>query len=217
MASLLLRGFALGLAIAATPGPIFFLCLRRSLLRGWQAGLASGLGVATADAAYAAVAVFGIAAVTDVLAGLTRWLELGGGLALVVVGVRALVATPATREAEPVSTRAGLARAYGSTLGLTITNPATIISFAALAAALSPTDIRATGVNWAHGVARVFSTVGPFLGGYLLDNNWSLQYIFFIFAIPLLLASGCVVILGAVLRLKPPAAADLAVKESAPA
>ena len=34
MASALLRGLILGFAIAASPGPIFFLCLRRTLTRG---------------------------------------------------------------------------------------------------------------------------------------------------------------------------------------
>ena len=137
MASLLVRGFALGFAIAASPGPIFFLCLRRSLLRGWLTGLVSGLGVATADAFYAAVAVFGVAAVvTTTLAPVARWLALAGGLALVFIGIRAVVSSPATREATTSTTRTGLAWAYTSILGLTITNPATIISFAALAAAL---------------------------------------------------------------------------------
>lgn len=137
MASLLIRGFALGFAIAASPGPIFFLCLRRSLLRGWLTGLVSGLGVATADAFYAAVAVFGVAAVvTTTLAPVARWLALAGGLALVVIGIRAVVSTPAPREATTSATGAGLGWAYASILGLTITNPATIISFAALAAAL---------------------------------------------------------------------------------
>jgi threonine/homoserine/homoserine lactone efflux protein len=137
VASLLIRGFALGFAIAASPGPIFFLCLRRSLLRGWLTGLVSGLGVATVDAFYAAVAVFGVAAVvTTTLAPVARWLALAGGLALVFIGIRSVVSTPATREALPSTTGAGLAWAYASILGLTITNPATIISFAALAAAL---------------------------------------------------------------------------------
>ena len=137
MASLLIRGFAFGFAIAASPGPIFFLCLRRSLLRGWLTGLVSGLGVATADAFYAAVAVFGVAAVvTTTLAPVARWLALAGGLVLIFIGIRSVISTPATREATTNTTGAGLAWAYASILGLTITNPATIISFAALAAAL---------------------------------------------------------------------------------
>lgn len=137
MASLLIRGFAFGFLIAASPGPIFFLCLRRSLLRGRLIGLVSGLGVATADAFYAAVAVFGIAAVlTAALSGVARWLALAGGVAIILIGLRAATSTPSTREANVSNTGAGLAWAYASILGLTITNPATIVSFAALAAAL---------------------------------------------------------------------------------
>jgi threonine/homoserine/homoserine lactone efflux protein len=134
--SLLIRGFVLGFAIAASPGPIFFLCLRRTLLKGWLTGLVSGLGVATADGLYAGVAVFGIAAVTSVLVGGARWLELLGGAALIVLGARSVLERPGEKEAQPATTGRGLAWAYGSTLGLTITNPATIVSFVALAAAL---------------------------------------------------------------------------------
>ena len=136
MASLLLRGFVLGFAIAASPGPIFFLCLRRTFVSGWPAGAVSGLGVATADGFYAAVAVFGIAALADVLAGGARWLALVGGVALVVLGVRSLIERPPDPGSRSATTGRGLAWAYASTLGLTITNPATIVSFVALAAAL---------------------------------------------------------------------------------
>jgi AAHS family 4-hydroxybenzoate transporter-like MFS transporter len=91
------------------------------------------------------------------------------------------------------------------------------LTTAALAASLYPTDIRGTGVNWAHGVARIFSTVGPLLGGYLLNHEWPLQYIFLIFGVPLLLASACVMILGGIRRLKAPASTGLAAKEGAAA
>jgi threonine/homoserine/homoserine lactone efflux protein len=136
VASLLVRGFVLGFAIAASPGPIFFLCLRRTFLRGWLVGFISGLGVATADGFYAAVAVFGIAAIAAALAGGARWLALAGGVALIVLGLRSLMERPVDAAAPPATTGRGLAWAYASTLGLTITNPATIVSFLALAAAL---------------------------------------------------------------------------------
>ena len=58
MFSLLLRGFLLGFAVAASPGPIFFLCVRRTLTQGRLTGLFSGFGVATADGFYAATATF---------------------------------------------------------------------------------------------------------------------------------------------------------------
>jgi AAHS family 4-hydroxybenzoate transporter-like MFS transporter len=88
---------------------------------------------------------------------------------------------------------------------------------AALAASLYPTDIRGTGVNWAHGVARYGSIIGPQLGAYLLDHEWPLQDIFLIFAVPLLLASGCIVALGGIVRQRTPVAASLAAKEPAAA
>jgi MFS transporter, AAHS family, 4-hydroxybenzoate transporter len=86
---------------------------------------------------------------------------------------------------------AGIAVAGFCVIGCQITD-------AAMAATLYPTDIRSTGVNWAHGVARVFSTVGPLLGGILLRLEWPLQDIFLIFAAPLFVASIGILILSAV-------------------
>jgi threonine/homoserine/homoserine lactone efflux protein len=136
VSSLLLRGFALGFAVAASPGPIFFLCLRRTLLRGRVNGLVSGLGVATADAFYAAVASLGLAAVTTAIATGRRPLAVIGGVALIAIGARILLHRRQEPDAAAMTAGAGLAWAYLSTLGLTITNPGTILSFAALAATL---------------------------------------------------------------------------------
>jgi threonine/homoserine/homoserine lactone efflux protein len=157
VSSVVLRGFALGFAIAASPGPIFFLCLRRTLLRGRLNGVVSGLGVATADGFYAALAAFGVGAVTSVLVGERRWLALAGGIALIVLGLRTVVDRPAPPEAAPSTNGSGLGWAYVSTLGLTITNPATIVSFAALVATL--------GIGFSGGYLRPSLLVlGVFLG-----------------------------------------------------
>jgi threonine/homoserine/homoserine lactone efflux protein len=136
VSSVLLRGFALGFAVAASPGPIFFLCLRRTLDHGRLTGLVSGLGVATADGFYAAVAAFGFGAIASALAGGQRWLVLIGGGALVALGLKTLFDIPKEPRRAPPPNKAGLAWAYLSTLGLTITNPATIVSFTALVATL---------------------------------------------------------------------------------
>lgn len=136
MSSLFLRGFVLGFAVAASPGPIFFLCLRRTLLRGRLNGLVSGLGVATADGFYGAVASFGIAAVATAIASGRRPLAVIGGLVLIGLGARILLERRREVGEAPATKGTGFAWAYLSTLGLTITNPATIISFAALAATL---------------------------------------------------------------------------------
>ena len=136
MSSLLLRGFVLGFAIAASPGPIFFLCVRRTLVQGRLTGLFSGFGVATADGFYAVIATFGVAALTTAFVGGRRPLAVIGGVILVILGAGILIDRRRKTEVATAPTGRGLALAYVSTLGLTITNPATIISFAALAATL---------------------------------------------------------------------------------
>jgi threonine/homoserine/homoserine lactone efflux protein len=157
VSSLLIRGFVLGFAIAASPGPIFFLCLRRTLVRGWLNGVASGLGVATADGFYATLAAFGIGVLTSVLVGERRWLALVGGAVLVVLGLRIVLDRPQSAETASSTEGSGLPWAYLSTLGLTITNPATIISFAALVAAL--------GIGISGGYLRpALLVLGVFLG-----------------------------------------------------
>lgn len=155
--SSLLAGFALGFAIAASPGPIFFLCVRRTLLRGRLHGLVSGFGVATADSFYAAIASFGIAALATALVNGRRPLAVVGGVVLMALGARILLERRSPAPGAPVATRAGLAWAYVSTLGLTITNPATIISFAALAATL--------GLGTGGGLARPAALVAGVLLG----------------------------------------------------
>lgn len=136
MFSLWLRGFALGFAIAASPGPIFFLCLRRTLVSGRLTGLFSGFGVATVDGFYAAIATFGIAALTAAFVAGRRPLAIAGGAVLVLLGARILLARKSSVATGERVTKTSLALAYASTVGLTITNPTTILSFAALAATL---------------------------------------------------------------------------------
>jgi threonine/homoserine/homoserine lactone efflux protein len=135
--SLWIRGFALGFAIAASPGPIFFLCVRRTLVWGRLTGLFSGFGVATVDGFYAAVATFGVAALTTAFVAGRRPLAVVGGVILVALGIRILLERVRSADSPPPEvTRRGLLAAYLSTVGLTITNPTTILSFAALAATL---------------------------------------------------------------------------------
>ncbi|TMF24506.1 MAG: LysE family translocator [Chloroflexi bacterium] len=129
MARALALGLLVGFPIAASPGPISFLVLRRTLARGWRSGLVSGLGVATGDAIYAALAAFGVAVVTNVLISQRRWIGLLGGIALVVIGLRTISQNPPPRSSPK---RAD----YASMVALTLTNPPTILSFSAVFAGL---------------------------------------------------------------------------------
>lgn len=130
----LLKGYIIGLSIAAPVGPIGVLCIRRTLAEGRSAGLAAGLGAATADAIYGCIAGFGLTILSGFLVSQQMWLRLIGGLFLCYLGVRTLFARPAERPAP--ARGVGLGGVYASTLFLTLTNPMTILAFAAVFAGL---------------------------------------------------------------------------------
>jgi threonine/homoserine/homoserine lactone efflux protein len=134
MPTFLLKGILIGFSIAAPVGPIGVLCIRRTLAGGRLLGLFSGLGAATADAFYGCVAGFGLTFISTFLVDQQVWLRLVGGLFLCYLGIRTLLARPA--EAATAADSAGLLSAYASTLFLTLTNPVTILAFAAIFAGL---------------------------------------------------------------------------------
>ena len=127
------RGVLIGLAIAAPVGAIGVLCIRRTLAHGRAIGLATGLGAASADAVYGAIAAFGLAAAAAFLVEQAAWLRIIGGVILVWIGWRTFTAEPSGATAEDA---ARVWPAYASAFALTITNPSTIISFAAVFAGL---------------------------------------------------------------------------------
>ncbi|MBZ5536743.1 MAG: LysE family translocator [Acidobacteriia bacterium] len=126
----MLKGMAIGFSIAAPVGPIGVLCIRRSLAEGRLIGFATGLGAATADAAYGGVAGFGLTAVSSFLVGQRLWLSFLGGLFLCYLGARTFTSKLGGQAAE--ARRSGVLSAYMTTLFLTLTNPMTILSFVAV-------------------------------------------------------------------------------------
>ena len=132
--SLFWRSVLIGISIAAPLGPIGVLCVRRTLAQGMVFGIATGLGAASADALYAALAGSGLAIVSAFLVNQQNGIHLVGGLFLCYLGIRIALSVPAAHGAE--DHKEGLAGAYGTTFFLTITNPITIISFAGIFAGL---------------------------------------------------------------------------------
>jgi threonine/homoserine/homoserine lactone efflux protein len=161
-ADLFLRGLAIGFAVAFALGPIGLLVIRRTIDRGWVFGFMSGVGVATADAMYGAVAAFGLTAVTELLVGVDRVLGIIGGAVLLVLAARSLrtaLATDPRRNVETPTERGrldGSVGAWASMVALTLTNPATILSFAALFASIG------AGTGGPAGAVAVVA--GVFLG-----------------------------------------------------
>jgi len=129
-----LRGLLIGFSIAAPVGPIGVLCIRRTLAEGRLSGLISGLGAATADALYGSIAGFGLTFISNILIGQQIWLRLIGGIFICYLGIKTFLASPSK---QGISSKGnGLIRAYVSTFFLTLTNPMTLLFFAAIFAGL---------------------------------------------------------------------------------
>lgn len=150
------RGLVIGFAIAAPVGAIGLLCIRRTLAEGRLTGFVSGLGAATADALYGAVAALGLTVVSSAIVAHQDIVRLVGGLFLCYLGARTALAQP--REAASADSPRGLAAAFASTFALTLTNPTTILSFAAVFAGLG---LAAGGADRGSAVMMVG---GVFLG-----------------------------------------------------
>jgi threonine/homoserine/homoserine lactone efflux protein len=155
----LLRGLVIGFSIAAPVGPIGVLCIRRTLAGGRASGLVSGLGAATADAIYGCIAGFGLAFISNFMVSQQVWLRLIGGVFLCYLGLKTLLAKPAEQTA--LSKGNGLIGAYASTFFLTLTNPMTILSFAAIFAGLGLAN---TSGNY---VSAGILVLGVFIGSAL--------------------------------------------------
>jgi threonine/homoserine/homoserine lactone efflux protein len=156
MMMFLWMGLLIGVSIAAPVGPIGLLCIQRTVSQGRASGFASGLGAATADAVYGVVAGFGIDLVSDFLIGQQLWIRLIGGVLLLLIGIKGLSAKVADQAAQGKTAVRGIWWSYVSTFLLTITNPMTILSFAAVFAALGVAGSSHEYVSAALIVAGVF-------------------------------------------------------------
>lgn len=150
-----LRGLIIGFSIAAPVGPIGVLCIRRTLAQGRLSGLVSGLGAASADALYGCIAAFGLTFISNFLVARQTWLGLIGGLFMCYLGVRTLTTKPAEQSAAANSS--GLLSDYLSIFALTLTNPMTILAFAAIFAGLGLAGASAGYASAAVLVLGVFS------------------------------------------------------------
>lgn len=170
MVAAFLAGAIAGYAIAIPVGAIAILIVEAGVQRGFPIAAAAGAGTATADFAYATLAMVGGAAIGPVIAPVSVPLRIAAVVGLLAIGLRglrriAMGRSPSSGSAAEVTAPDGPARAsatgrrlvttYGRFLGLTLLNPTTVVYFAALVLALP--------VLAAEPLARPAFVVGAFL------------------------------------------------------
>ncbi|HSO29966.1 MAG TPA: LysE family transporter [Candidatus Sulfomarinibacteraceae bacterium] len=127
-------GALAGWAIAIPIGAIAVLIMETGIRRGFRVAAAAGAGAASADGAFAALAVVGGTALTAVLEPLEQPLRIVAIGMLLAIGVRGLllmtIAARSVPAAAALPTR--VLPTYLRFLGLTLLNPQTVVYFAAL-------------------------------------------------------------------------------------
>ena len=149
------KGLIFGLLIAAPVGPIGILCIKRTLSDGPLSGFTAGLGAASADGFYSVIAISGLGILTKYLVTWQGVLQLFAGIIILILGMRFVLSKPVPERFE---TRPGSYLAsYLTTFGLTLMNPMTILSFAAVFAGLGFGRLSETGKS-------ILLVVGVFFG-----------------------------------------------------
>ena len=135
MLELFLKGLLIGFAIAAPIGPTGILCIQRSLNDGFKIGLITGMGAASADGIYGLIAAFGLTAISSMLVAHQFWIRIIGGLFLLYLGIKLLIA-PSYQQSSMSHSKGSSWHAFSSALLLTLINPMVILSFIAIFAGL---------------------------------------------------------------------------------
>ncbi len=157
MLSTLLKGLIIGFSIAAPVGPIGILCIHRSLKEGNLAGFVTGLGAATADGIYGAIAAFGLTIISHFLLKHQFVIQLCGGIFLFYLGIKTFLAK-STKDKIHEKAQHSLVKIYSTTLFLTLTNPMTILSFMGIFAGLG------LGTSYASYTHAILLVIGVFIG-----------------------------------------------------
>ncbi len=134
-----LVGFGLGFLVALQLGPMSLFLIRSTLRAGLLTGLGVGAGIALIDGLYAALGAAGAAPLLLVDPVRVVLGVVGAGV-LVWLGARTLVAAWTVRAGFDGAAAASPYTAFRTSLGATASNPATIVSWAAIFAAASATS-----------------------------------------------------------------------------
>jgi threonine/homoserine/homoserine lactone efflux protein len=137
LTGLFLKGSLIGFSIAMPVGPVGMLCIQHSLRRGLLAGLVAGLGAALADAFFGGMAGFGVSLLSHILTRYLLWFQMLGAFVLWFVGIKIFKSQPPEIEAPQISF--SCSRIFFSTFALTLTNPLTLLCFAAIYTSLGIT------------------------------------------------------------------------------
>ena len=131
--SLIIAGVAIGLAMSAPLGPVNLIVIRTALSHDLKVAFLAGLGAVLADVVIAGIAAYGIQSISHLILNYAKFLQIAGGLFLIVLGIR----TAGTHLAASDLTSGPHSAKFGLTFSLSVTNPALVLGYLAIFSSLS--------------------------------------------------------------------------------
>ena len=139
----LLKGFIDGLGASIPLGPLGVLCVQKTINRGRNSGLITGLGASVSDTLYAAISILGLAFIQKFLDENFNMVMIVGGIIISFVGVKVFLTNPVKQ----ISQKGGNKRHiedFFEALIMTLTNPGALFLILGLLAAVG---IDTNGIN----------------------------------------------------------------------
>ncbi|QKG81261.1 LysE family translocator [Tenuifilum thalassicum] len=165
---LLIKGIIIGLAASIPLGPIGVICIQRTINKGRTSGFLSGLGAATADTIFAAIAGFSLSFIISFIKEQQTIIEIVGGVIVVLLGIKIFQTNPISQLKRQKRRKNSLFEDFVSVLFLTGSNPLAVFLFIALfATAGIITDDQSMWLNFIA-LAGVF--LGAALWWYVLSS-----------------------------------------------
>jgi threonine/homoserine/homoserine lactone efflux protein len=141
MITAVLAGLVAGYGIAVPVGAVAAYLITLGAAHGFRTAAAGGLGAATVDTAYAAVAVVLGAVLAPLIMAVAiplRWLSalvlVGVAVTMIISGLRPVTSVITGADGDRSPDAPSPRRAYATVLVITLVNPATLVYFAALVA-----------------------------------------------------------------------------------
>ncbi len=156
--SLLVKGIIVGLLASIPLGPIGVICIQRTINKGKISGFLSGMGAATADTIFAAIAGFSLTFIISYIEERQIIFQAIGGLIVLLLGVKIFYTNPIKQLRRHKKRQNNLLEDYLSILAVTITNPLAIFLFIALFASIG---VVTENINW---LLSLLTTSGVLIG-----------------------------------------------------
>ncbi|MDR2802124.1 MAG: LysE family translocator [Prevotellaceae bacterium] len=141
----LVKGILVGLGASIPLGPIGVLVVQRTISKGRHSGFISGLGAATADTIFAALAILSLAFVQRLFNANENWFLMGGGLLVAGIGLSVYLSNP-VKQLRRKKQASRSFEDYISVFILTISNPGATFLMLALFALVGVNIDKESGV-----------------------------------------------------------------------